>query len=95
MPFIEQWRRDVIDKHGLLALGEIAPGDRCYVYYKDMMKQWRKKPCWTTAHSIARDLSVVHGDPDEDTACGMAFMVFFNLHVMPCELKKREENGDI
>ena len=94
MPFIEQWRRGVIDKQGLEALTWITPGDRCYEHYKEMVDKWNKEPRWTTAHTIAKDIVMLDG-ADEDVAHFLAFMVFFNSHVMPYELKKREENGGI
>ena len=95
MPFIEQWRRDKINRLGLDSLALITPGDRCYVHYKRMVDAWNKEPRWTTAHVLARDAAMESTDPDENTASFLAFLVFFNTHVMPYELKKREENGDI
>lgn len=98
MPFIEQWRRDVLTRYNndLSALGEVHPGDRCYVFYKKMVEQWKASPRWTTAHMIAREMFEGEiRDPEADTALFLAFLVFFNTHVMPYELKKREENGDI
>lgn len=105
MPFIIPKRREIIDEYGgleaLLRLGGsenyIQPGDRCYVFYKEMVRRWEESPRWTTAHNIFKDLIKVHEDVSEDDYCAavLAWEVFFQLYVMPYELKKREENGDI
>ena len=98
MPFIKQSRRDAIDAHGLGVLYEIQPGDVCYQYYKPMVDAWKKEPRWTTAHNILREVNyaLVH-EPNRDyhTARSLAWMVFFQLYIMPYELEKRKENGDI
>ena len=98
MPFIKQDRRENID-HILTCpdSGGPEPGDRCYVFYKGMVDRWRAKPRWTTAHEIVTDLyeSIPLDNVDDRVARGLAWAVFFQLHVMPYELKKREENGDI
>lgn len=96
MPFIEQWRRVVIGAYGLEGLAEIQPGDRCYVYYQAMVDRWKAEPRWTTAHNIFKDMIMSLGSNDDDGAAAfLAWQVFFQLYVMPYELKKREENGDI
>lgn len=95
MPFIEQERRDIINRLGLSGLVDIRPGDRCYVHYKRMVDAWNKEPRWTTAHALARDTAADDNGHDDNTAAFLAFLVFFNTHVMPYELKKREENGGI
>lgn len=97
MPFIVQSRRFTVDTQGLEALDEIQPGDRCYVYYKPMVEAWRANPRWTTAHEIYRDMVLYAWAEDDDnvTAIELAWQVFFNLYVMPYELKKQKENGDI
>lgn len=94
MPFITQDRRDNIES---IIDGEVAqPGDLCYVHYKHMVDRWRANPRWTTAHEIYKE---VDGRPPEDydaiIAQQLAWQVFFQLHVMPYELKKRDLNGDI
>jgi hypothetical protein len=43
MPLITQKRREAIKNQ---------PGDLCYIYYKDMVEEWKKNPQWTTAHNI-------------------------------------------
>jgi len=66
-------------------------GDRCYIYYQDIMKEWRANPRWTTVDIIAADLF-----PDElQRAHFLAFMVFFQMHVIPYEEQKRVENGEV
>ena len=96
MPFIEQRRRDIINRLGLSALREIKPGDRCYVYYKEMVDAWNKEPRWTTAHEVTKTMLIAEGDSTtEATARFLAWHVFFNTHVMPYERKKQKENGGI
>jgi len=94
MPFVEQYRRVA----NLNLLNEIQPGDLCYIHYKRMVDQWRANPRWTTAHEIYRDLMIsptVAIDVNEQVARRLAWQVFFQLHVIPYELQKRDENGDI
>ena len=102
MPFIEQRRRDAIYASGLWGLkelGDLQPGDRCYFFYKQMVDEWKKNPKWTTAHEIYKNRNRIKEkfsiDYDDKIAIELAWQVFFQLHVMPYELKKREENGDI
>lgn len=98
MPFIRASRRYVIDKGGLGldGLGVIEPGDRCYVFYKEMVDKWKASPRWTTAHYIYLHLDLQSPINEDDwVAQKLAWQVFFQLYVMPYELKKREENGDI
>lgn len=95
MPFITQNHREKICT-GELAPFEVQVGDLCYQYYKPMVDQWKDSPAWTTAHYIYKDvcLNIPEGN-DRTLAKSLAWQVFFQLHVMPYELKKREENGDI
>ena len=97
MPFIEKVRREIIDKHGLDGLSIIQPGDRCYVAYKNMVDQWKVYPRWATVHEIKKALVVTahYSSIDDMIATYLAWEVFFQIHVMPYELKKRSENGDI
>ena len=70
---------------------DIKPGDRCFLEYRRMMREWKKNTGWTTADTLAANLL-----PDEQArAYFLAFLVFFNLHVMPYERMKQRENGDI
>ena len=96
MPFIKPERRKQIAD--LELRGELEPGDLCYIFYLPMVEQWKKQPSWTTAHNIYKNfVSEFDFLPSEDEriAARLAWEVFFQLHVMPYELKKREENGDI
>ena len=97
MPFIKPERRDTIERIGLAQLQIIEPGDRCYVYYKAMVDKWKLEPRWTTAHNIMTEFYANSHllDDDDVVAKRLAWEVFFQLYVMPYELKKREENGDI
>ena len=102
MPFIEAGRRELIEK-GLFLPKAIQPGDKCYLHYKRMVDCWRANPRWTTAHNIYKAmrggsrLSYANNPEgfDSKIAEELAWLVFFQLYVMPYELKKREENGDI
>jgi hypothetical protein len=89
MPFVTKEHRKNPDM-------EIA-GDRCYVEYKKIMEAWNKNMRWTTVDKIYEDVkhsAVFHGG-DVQRAKELAFMVFFNIHVMDYENKKRRENGDV
>lgn len=90
MPFIEDDRRDAI-LEGVLPQREVTPGDRCFVEYYAIMKAWRANPRWTTIDKMAENFI----RNDQDRAWFLAFLVFFNLHGMPYEHTKREQNGDI
>jgi len=110
MPFIVLERRAIIDEEGLEGLTkrglEIQVGDMCYVHYKRMVEHWKANPRWTTAHEIYQAVVTKRwqmaftdrftADQLNDiTAHELAWQVFFQLYVMPYELKKREENGVI
>ena len=98
MPFVKPDRRLLLNA-GKIRSADLEPGDRCYLYYKKMVEAWRAEPRWTTAHTIYKsNFMAVSRDEfslDNYTARYLAWLVFFQLHVMPYELKKREENGDI
>lgn len=96
MPFIttEERRKLDIDK-----LPPETAGQRCYVFYKRFVDKWKREPKWATANKLFHGLM---NDTGEDfieevdmSAALLAWQVFFSLHVMPYELQKREENGDI
>ena len=91
MPFVDQEYRDNPDME--------IPGDRCYLLYKELLDEWENSPRWTTVDTMLNDFlnNVDQGKvPKRHRAAAiLAFMVFFQLHVIPYELKKREENGDI
>jgi hypothetical protein len=96
MPFITPERRALIEEGKGGSLHPIQPGDRCYMYYKEMVAKWKAEPRWTTAHEIRKHMwlyPVLH--VDDRIAEDLAWQVFFQIHVMEYERKKREENGDI
>lgn len=107
MPFIEQRRRAIIEKEGLEGLAVFAKpgvagmtglqlGDLCYVAYKRLIDEWKKEPRWSTAHRLFKEELMARVETRDQTAArSLAWQVFFNLIVIPYELKKREENGDI
>lgn len=103
MPFTTQENRvkfpdTKTDDDNLRHAHEIgAPGDRCFVFYRPMIRAWRASPRWTTAHELRKkkDNDLVYLGTDDRTALNLAWDVFFNLHVMPYEIKKREENGEV
>lgn len=98
MPFITPERRAVIHQDGGLAmLHEVEPGDRCYVFYKQMVEKWRANPRWTTAHNLCAEFleRAETMSADDMIASRLAWEVFFNIYVLPYEQRKRDENGDI
>jgi len=95
MPFITKDRRHMIDKEGM---APYEPGDLCYVYYKEMMEKWRASKRWTTVHEIYNEMAENFdylSTADQQTAKRLAWEVFFALEVVPYELEKRKENGDV
>lgn len=94
MPFVELARRKLLNENQIPE-NELTPGDRCYRHYRKMVERWKFTPRWTTAHEIFRDLIESQDAPEESLAAALAWQVFFNLYVIPYEIKKREENGDI
>ena len=96
MPFITKERRDVLESPHA-AMFKLEPGDLCYIHYRSMIDQWKENPRWTTAHEIFRDyvLKGFMGDDDEAAARSLAWQIFFQLHVMPYEMEKRQQHGDI
>lgn len=73
-----------------------------------MLRSWRASPRWTTAHEIYRDLVMApSAEPnfldkalykdfqDDKAAKELAWQVFFSLHVLPYEILKRTENGEV
>jgi len=97
MPFIEKVRRLVIDECGITGLVDPKPGDVCYVYYRDMVRRWKINPRWATAHEIYKEVLTTTRDyiNDGTVAHLLAWQVFFQLHILPYELEKRKENGDV
>lgn len=101
MPFITSEARRMTD-----TIGPSEVGDRCFLFYREMLRAWRKSPRWTTAHELYRDMVLFPAanetlgvppmdEADRVTARDLAWQVFFQLHVMPYELQKRTLNGEI
>jgi hypothetical protein len=102
MPFITSEARHMTD-----TIGPREVGDRCFLFYREMLRKWRASPRWTTAHEIYRDTilfppagnmavdATVDDTIDSLTAKELAWQVFFQLHVMPYEMQKRTMNGEI
>lgn len=95
MPFITQERRHMIATRTMV--GDPQPGDLCYGFYKPLVDAWRENPRWTTAHELYKMVLRTRDGamPDEVAAMDLAWQVFFNLHVLKYEEKKRKENGDV
>ena len=79
---------------------DINVGDRCYYFYKQMVELFNHSRRWTTAHNIYKAMiseteCANHYSTDTKRAYELAWQVFFQLHVMPYELEKQKENGDI
>lgn len=108
MPFVTQKRRDAIDNE----TGDMLPlavGDRCYIFYKEMVRKWKENPRWTTAHEIYKELCkeeiphvdhyelghIEHGNWEDYTAKQLAWQVFFQWYVVPYEREKEKINGSI
>ncbi len=95
MPFTTSEARRMTD-----VVGPTTVGDKCFLEYREMLRKWRASPRWTTAHEIYRD-GVVGGtighpyNDDSVIALHLAWQVFFQLHVIPYELVKRTENGEV
>lgn len=97
MPFITSEARRMTD-----TIGPKEVGDRCFIYYREMLRAWRTSPRWTTAHDLYIDMWKRTRGPgaldrmlDDVAAHELAWQVFFQLHVMPYELQKRTLNGEI
>jgi len=103
MPFITSEARRMTD-----TLGPKEVGDRCFMFYRAMLRAWRAFPRWTTAHELYKDMvmipsgldnpnltTTVAEKMDDRAARELAWQVFFNLHVLPYELQKRTLNGEI
>jgi len=69
-----------------------AVGDLCFLHYLPMKRVWNKSRRWTTAHNTYRDL---YGLTDDQAAKDLAWQVHFVLNVIPYEIEKRAENGDV
>lgn len=100
IPFItQQERNDLKDitptRYDLPTSRELTPGQRCYLYYKWMKDEWRRKPGWATVDEIFQIVDDPCFEGANHRARELAFRVFFNLVVMDYELTKQLINGDI
>jgi hypothetical protein len=86
MPFVPSECRD--PNHTSCSVGDL-----CYIEYRKLMDAWNKEPRWTTAHNELKRMFRI--EDDVDAAKFLAYMVWFNFHVIEYEKKKMEENGDI
>lgn len=109
MPFIKNEKRPLVRSNPAVYMTD--PGDRCYLIYNEMLRQWREEPRWTTADRIHENFVMntednifledlyskapTTGYNELCNAASLAWQVFFNLYVMEYERKKRSENGDI
>ncbi len=95
-PFIDAESRTRVTDTAQERHNAKTPGEKCFVCYRDMLRMWKQSPRWTTAHQIY--LTVLHKhnfDASWKAANELAWQVFFQLHVMPYEVKKRKENGEV
>lgn len=97
MPFTTSEARRMTD-----TIGPKEEGDRCFLFYREMLRSWRASPRWTTAHNIYLKMRMeTHGESitwtsqDETAAYELAWQVFFQLHVLPYEIQKRTMNGEV
>ena len=94
MPFVTPARRKYLDGGG----EPIELGDMCYNFYKPMVEAWKANPRWATAPDIYKRMVEEFdflSNEDDRVAYRLAWEVFFALHVLEYEKRKREENGDI
>lgn len=94
MPFTTPEARRMTD-----ILGPKEVGDRCFLFYRAMVRRWTLSPRWTTAHEIYVDVFCTQypdsRHPDDKAALELAWQVFFAEKVMPYELAKKALNGDV
>lgn len=78
-------------------------GDFCFYFYYDMVQEFKTNRRWSTAHIIykkflehqRRNDFIFEFDKNITTAYSLAYMVFFQNHVMPYEREKETLNGTI
>ncbi len=91
MPFIPKPERATLNQ------GEPAfsPGQRCFLEYQWMVTEWKADPRWTTADRIYEAVQEQYEAKEFQRAKELAWQVFFQFYVLPYEMKKRWENGEI
>lgn len=98
MPFTTPESRKITD-----SVGPQTVGDRCFIYYREMLRKWKKSMRWTTAHEIYTEVYEMttpgRNAPvqmmDDVIARRLAWQVFFHRHVMNYENFKAMENGEV
>ncbi len=88
MPFVPQENRKAMND----GFPPITVGDKCFLEYQKLVSAWIKNKRWTTAHNEFKRL---FDCTDAQAAKTLAYLVFFDLHVMPYEKDKQAENGDV
>lgn len=80
-------------------LREPQRGDFCFLEYRPMVLAWGKSKRWTTADEIYQRYLKRRASISESVAklapLDLAWQVFFALHVLPYEVRKRKENGEV
>ena len=100
MPFLTKDRRGLLAAD-MIAEDDLQPGDRCHGYYLKMIVEWQENPRWTTADTIYKWVKepeysgTMKQNTSNQRAKELAWQVFFQLRVMPYELQKLTENGDV
>lgn len=87
MPFTE-WESRIMALQGITK----AVGDKCFLAYRPLKLDWDKEPRWTTAHN---QFKTMFNLSDDEAAKQLAWWVHFVLNVIPYEIKKRDQNGDV
>ncbi len=62
-----------------------------------MVDRWKAEPRWTMAHNIYKEImyAPLLETEDMEAAQRLAWQIFFQFYVIPYELEKQEQNGDI
>lgn len=87
MPFVSKDHRQNPDPQNC--------GDRCFMWYRWMIKQWNKEPRWKTADEIYAQVMRKDESLAEQRAKELAWQVFFIFKILPYEELKAELNGEI
>lgn len=93
MPFINKLQREDIGASD--GAWVETPGEKCFVFYKRMMDQWRAEKRWTTADRIYKWVRLQDYKEDWQRAKELAWQVFFIEEIMPYERKMKKKNGAI
>jgi len=88
MPFTKQSDR-VSALRGVIS----KVGDLCFLEYRSLKQEWDQERRWTIAH--AQYTKVFNVGNDKQAAKELAWWVHFVLNIIPYELEKREEHGDV